>query len=118
MDENGTGFDLQMMVSYLEFKDMITSYVDDILQEIKVSIADFGERLSAIDDDSALSLLDLLEKAHNFIEFAVMMEVQYHKLYETNSGLPTDAKALPPPSTQICQCCVRVLWVSSLSLSV
>ena len=110
VEANGTGFDLIMMVTYLEFKELVTSYVDEILQELNVTITDFGTRLSAIDDDSALSLLDLLEKAHNFIEFAMMMEFKYLKLYEGATGPPSAVKVLPVKQMPAGQQCVRVLW--------
>ena len=118
VEANGTGFDLIMMVTYLEFKELVTSHVDDILQELNVTIADFGTRLQAIDDECALSLLDLLEKAHNFIEFAMMMESNYLKLYEGVSGPSFAVKIAPTKRIVSGQKCVRVLWdIENISVS-
>ena len=71
-----------MMVTYIEFKEMITNFVDDVLDEMRVSIDEFGARLQC-DEDPVTSLLDFLEKAHNFIEFAAMMESEYYKIYSS-----------------------------------
>jgi phosphoribosylanthranilate isomerase len=121
----GTGFDLQMMNCYFEYREMITALTDEWIVEMGLNIDIFSgilENLSCLHDDSAASLLQMLDTADSFIEFALMMESEYFRIYSIDRERRIEAPVSSGSSSSVVagqhQMCVRILWdIENVSVS-
>lgn len=118
LERTGTGFDLAMMDCFFEYRNLMSSITEELVAEFNMTMASFAdalESLHSLHDDSASSLMLMLSAADSFVDFALMMESQYSRIYpSTETAKRYDPEKVPNTSSKAAvgqqHMCVRVLW--------